>query len=201
MSGCGVQKLYINGELQDYNVDYIPTYEGGSNVYRIGADNQLSYNNNGLFISHVNVYPTELTTADVAYIDDVWYGIDGETTTHAIIQRNNEFVEDFASNLYIDTTSTGVLGSNQYTLDNTEVLQSTTIAKLGEPITSVTFVANSTLGDCTIYASNDGVTWNEIEQGVKYTFTTSTSDDALSYKIIAEETFTITTPLQININK
>jgi hypothetical protein len=90
MSGCGVQKLYINGELQDYNVDYILTYEGGSNVYRIGADNQLSYNNNGIVIGRVWVFNKELTTTEQEdmnnpfYITDLsyWNEPDAEVTEH-----------------------------------------------------------------------------------------------------------------------
>lgn len=149
------------------------------------------------------------------------------TSTYAVIPANNIFVEYFNQDMFIDTTaSTGTLNTTAgtYTLAPGQILQSTVIAKLRTPITRVTGVPNASLRDlgggasvilpfslgvdtfiadnAEIYVSNDsGVTWHAVNEGNTFTFPSSTVNDELKYKIVANTAVTISDPLIILVNQ
>jgi len=142
--------------------------------------------------------------------------------TWAVIPNNNIFDEHFFDEGYINTTnSTGTLGVDSYILNTEEVLESTIIAKLRQPITSVYLYDNSsfidggggmtlpfTLGESTfsdnsirLYFSNDsGSNWVEANENETLTFPTSSINDELKYKIIANTEVTISNPIKIKVN-
>jgi hypothetical protein len=69
-AGAGEQKLYINGEVADSDVNYIPTYSGGTSTYLIGADNQLIYNNNNIIITGPILFNRTLSYNEIEEISE-----------------------------------------------------------------------------------------------------------------------------------
>ncbi len=145
---------------------------------------------------------------------------------YAVMVNNNVYYEYFGQENYINTTnSTGTINTTleTYTLAVGEILESEIICKPRGAINKVHLFDNNdftdagtgmilpfTLGvsefgddNVIVEISNDaGVTWFGINEATDYTFTTTTSDDELKYRItnITSSTITIENPLVIKIN-
>ena len=144
----------------------------------------------------------------------------------AVIPHNNEYVEYFSQDMFIDTaSSTGTINTSteQYTLLAGETLQSEVVYKRRHPIVTAEIRAHDDLEDDTeetmvlgslslgtstfsddnveCYLSNDsGVTWHEVNPGEVFTFPTNGNDDELKYKIVSQFDVVLTKPLKIKVN-
>lgn len=143
----------------------------------------------------------------------------------AVIPHNDEYVEYFSQDMFIDDSSTGTLDTvnEQYTLLAGQTLQSDVIYKLRQPITTAEIRTHDDIEDDTeetmllgslslgvstfsddnveCYLSNDsGVTWHEVNPGEKFTFPTTDSTDELKYKLVSQFDVVLTKPLKIKVN-
>jgi len=145
-------------------------------------------------------------------------------TLFALLPFNNDFFDSFIDDKFIDTgatTATVNVGSIDFT--SGQILQSTVITKLREPITKVSFdmdgisdndpnmllgtlqlgISTFTEDNSEVFVSNDsGATWESVlDLDAGHTFSSSATTDELKYRVIASTTFTASGPIIISVNK
>lgn len=198
-------------------------------------------------IFNENIQPIEVVTkqekitydgsANVFILNSATYGVLGTnrlgnsastTTLYSVLPKDNEFVEYFGQNTFIDSgSSTGTLDTSAetYTLDSLQILQSEVIAKLREPITNAKVLSHEDLEDddtggmvlgslvlgtsvfsddnVDLYLSNDGgTTWESADIGTTHTFATSGTTNELKYRItkLSSGTTLVDKPIYVQIN-
>jgi hypothetical protein len=144
---------------------------------------------------------------------------------YAVIPNNNTFVEYFGQDDFIDTVnSTGTINTSTevYSMTAGDVLQSEVIAKLRSPITSVSFPRTADIVDlgtgmilpfelggdtfggdnASVEVSNDGgATWESVADiNSTHTFTSSSNDDELKYRITCTADFSTDGPFAVKVN-
>ena len=147
-------------------------------------------------------------------------------TLYSVLPNNNIYREFFSHDTFIDTSnSTGTLDpvNETYTFTAGQTLQSEVVAKLREPIQTVRFdlhedivdagggmiLGSLELGTTTFTAntaslqvSNDsGVTWYDANVNEVFTFTTTSVNDELKYRVTANNGFQADKPITIFINE
>lgn len=169
---------------------------------------------------------------DVFILNSPTYGILGQNRLgdsassdelHAVLPRNNIFIEYFGQDEYINTTnSTGTINTTDetYTLSGNEILESEVIAKTRSPITSVKILSHEDLIDSGVgmglgslelgvttftddnvlieFSNDSGTTWFSGNENEIYTFPSSSVNDELKYRLSGD--VIISSPIYIQVN-
>lgn len=143
-----------------------------------------------------------------------------EDTKHVVVGAFNKVIQQLlpATTYYIraytiNSVGTGYSAGATFTTEDValqtaafnqgDVLQSKVVAKIRSAITRVLWSElNYTGTKPTLEVSNDnGVSWQEVQVGVRHNFASSSVDDALKYRIRAEEgPCVVQAPIKIQIN-
>jgi hypothetical protein len=174
-------------------------------------------------------------SANVFILGSATYGVLGTNelgdaasseTLYAVVPKDDQFVEYFGQDLFIDTASSnGTLDTTNenYVLTAGQILQSEVIAKKRVAITNAKVLENTSfvddgattmilgsleLGTSTFGAetvvlqlSNDsGSTWHDVVEDTTFTFPSSGTTNELKYKITSISSLTLTDPIKVQLN-
>lgn len=114
---------------------------------------------------------------------DIWgtnkwgASIGGTTTTEYVINQNNVFYDNFDTQDFIDSSSTGTYSTGLYSIGDTETYQSEIIAKESFIPTKVRIYVDSDENSNVNYyiSGNGGTNWESTTNNTEHTFTYTSS--------------------------
>ena len=152
-----------------------------------------------------------LSTTVEPTIEDSKYVVTGDFNT--LIQQLSPDTTYYIRSYAINSVGVGYGAESSFTtldvapttaaFNQGDVLQSKVVAKIRSAITSVLWSElNYTGTKPTLEVSNDnGASWQEVQVGVRHNFASSSTDDALKYRIRAEDgACVVQAPVKIQVN-
>ena len=120
-----------------------------------------------------------------------------------VFPHRNVVEENLADLLFIDdSVTTATVSDGEATFTDGQLLQSKTVAKIRQTISSLLLSEFNVTGagNALVEVTVDGTTWQPITQGVRLNLTGGTPEDILKYRITSTGAVTVTAPIKIQVN-